>query len=75
MLESLFNKVSFLIKKSLQHRHLPVNIANFLRTPILKKSCERLLLSVRRSDKFLSTPFVSKTATYDSFQRHKNSII
>ena len=75
MPESLFNKVSFLITKILQHKCLPVNIANFLRTPILKKICEGLLLSVRRSDSFLSTPFVSKTTTYDSFQRHKNSII
>ena len=50
VLESLFNKVSFLIKKRLQHRCLPVNIANFLRTPILKKICERLRLSVPRSD-------------------------
>ena len=58
MLESLFNKVCFLIKKGLQHRRLPVNIANFLRTPILKKICEWLFLSVRRSDSFLSTPFV-----------------
>ena len=52
VLESLFNKVIFLIKRILQHRSLPVNIANLLRTPILKKICERLLLSVRRSDKF-----------------------
>ena len=27
----------------LQHRLFPVNIAKFLRTPILKKICERLL--------------------------------
>ena len=32
MLESLFNKVSFLIKKGLQHRHLPVNFEKDLRT-------------------------------------------
>ena len=42
MLESLFNKVAGLkacifIKKRLQHRCFPVNIAKFLRTPILKK--------------------------------------
>ena len=30
-------------KKRLQHRSFPVNIAKFLRTPILKKICERLL--------------------------------
>ena len=42
MLESLLNKVAGLkacifIKKRLQHRCFPVNIAKFLRTPILKK--------------------------------------
>ena len=49
MLESLFNKVADLqpcnaIKKRLQHRCFPVNIAKSLRTPILKIICERLLL-------------------------------
>ena len=39
-LESLFN----FITKRLRHRYFPVNIAKFLRTPILKNSCERLLL-------------------------------
>ena len=47
--------VSFLIKlqalspvtllKRLQHRCFPVNIVKFLRTPILKNICERLLLN------------------------------
>ena len=32
------------IKNRLQHRFFPVNIANFLRIPILKNICERLLL-------------------------------
>ena len=39
MLESLFNK------KRLHHRCFPVNIMKFLRIPILKKICERLLLN------------------------------
>ena len=48
MLESLFNKVPCLqvcnfIKKRLQHRCFPVKFAKFLRTPILKSICERLL--------------------------------
>ena len=48
MLESLFNKVAGLktcnfIKK--RQRCFPVEFAKFLRTPILKNSCERLLLS------------------------------
>ena len=49
VLESLFDKVAALlacnfIKKRLQHRCFAVNIAKFLRTLILKKICERLLL-------------------------------
>ena len=32
------------IKKRLQHRYFPVNIAKFLRTSTLKNICERLLL-------------------------------
>ena len=32
------------IKKRLQHRFFPVNIVKFLRPPILKNICERLLL-------------------------------
>ena len=41
MLESLFNKVGGLeaynfIRKRLQHRYFPVNIATFFRTDILK---------------------------------------
>ena len=47
VLESLFNKIAGLetcdfIKKGLQHSCFPVNIAKFLRTPILKNICERL---------------------------------
>ena len=49
MLKSLFNKVEGLkacnfIKKKLQHRCFPVKFTNFLRIPILKNNCERLLL-------------------------------
>ena len=51
MLESLFNKVaglqpSNIIKERLQPRCFPVNIAKFLRTPILKNICELLLLLI-----------------------------
>ena len=47
-LESLFKKVAGLkvrnfIKKRPQHRCFPVNIAKFLRLPISKNTCERLL--------------------------------
>ena len=47
--ELLFNIVSGLedssfIKKRFQHKYFLVNIAKFLRTPILKNICEWLLL-------------------------------
>ena len=49
VLESLFNKVAELkackfIKKKLQRRCFPVNIAKFLRAPILKNTWEWLFL-------------------------------
>ena len=37
------NRRSKTLVKRLQHRCFPVNIAKFLRTPILKNICERLL--------------------------------
>ena len=48
-LESLYNKATSIeicnfIKKRLQCRCFPDNIAKFLRTPILKNFCEKLLL-------------------------------
>ena len=51
MLGSLFNKVADLqtcnfIKKRLQHRRFPVNIAKFLRTPLSKNICKRLPLNI-----------------------------
>ena len=50
VLESLCDKVAVLkackfTKKRLQHKRFPVKFTNFLRTPILKKICEGLLLS------------------------------
>ena len=49
VLKHLFNKVAGLqacnlMKKRLQHRYFPINIAKLLRTPILKNICEGLLL-------------------------------
>ena len=49
VLESLFNKAAGLktfdiIKKRLQHRYFLMNNAKFIITPILKNSCEELLL-------------------------------
>ena len=53
MLKSLFNKVAGpeacnFIKKKLQHRCFSVKFAKFLRTPILKNICERLLLILQK---------------------------
>ena len=53
MLESLFNKAADLqicnfIKKRFQHRCFPVIIEKFLRIPILKNICERLLLFIQK---------------------------
>ena len=42
-MESLFNKVAVVIKKRLEHKCFPVNIAIFLRTNTLKNICECLL--------------------------------
>ena len=39
-----WSKVVGLIKAGLQHMCFPVNIAKFLREPILKNICERLFL-------------------------------
>ena len=51
VLESLFNKVAGLqpcnfIKKRLQHMCFPVNIAKFLRTPILRNICKQTVASI-----------------------------
>ena len=49
MSESIFKKVAGLqgnyIKRRMQHRCFPVNNAKFLRTPILKNICIKLLLA------------------------------
>ena len=44
--DDTFCKACYFIKKRLQHRWFPTNIAKFLRTPILKDICERLLLEM-----------------------------
>ena len=43
--ENAFSPANF-IEKRIQHRYFPVNIAKFLRTPILKNICERLFLHI-----------------------------
>ena len=46
--------VDALQKKACQHRCFNVNVAKFLRTPILKNICERLLLKISTSETNLS---------------------
>ena len=41
-----------LFKKKLQHRFVPVNITNFLRTSVLKNICEQLLLTLQDLSKW-----------------------
>ena len=74
-LESLFNKAAGLeacnvIKKRLQLWCFPLNIAKFLRTPILKNICERLLLRVPKptSCLFLYPLETSKNESLRYFQ-------
>ena len=40
-------RVCNFIKKRIQHKYFPAKLAKFLRTPILKNICERLLSSTR----------------------------
>ena len=54
------------IKKRLQHRCFPVKFAKFLRRPILKNSCERMLLIVPQSAR--DTP-VRKTCSKLKMER------
>ena len=54
VLQFLYDKVAGLktcifIKKTLQQKCFPVNIAKFLKAPILKNICERLLLLKNRA--------------------------
>ena len=59
VLNSLFKKVAAqvykFIKKRLQQRCFPVNIANILLTLILKKICERLFLNKFNTNKTYTT--------------------
>ena len=54
------------IKKRLQHRCFPVNIAKFLRTPILKNICEQVFLKPVFSPglPFLITYILAQIGTY-----------
>ena len=69
VLESLLKKLLAcnFIKKRLQHTCFPVKFTKFLRTPILKNSCERLLLqteSFKWNNSYNSTAIIIKTSIY-----------
>ena len=68
MLESLFNKVACqkacnFIKKRLQHRCFPVNIAKFLRTPLKKIFEEHLNLRAGLALTATSFPVLAEDLT------------
>ena len=69
VLESLFNKVACLrvcsfIKKRLQHRCIPVKLAKFLKTSILKNICEQLPLKIGTLQKKLFTDIFRKIMNF-----------
>ena len=70
VLESLFKKVASLkacvfIKKRPRHRYFPMNNAKYLRLPILKNICERLLFDCFNGS-LLHGPEGSKSRLYDN---------
>ena len=74
VLEFLFKKVAGLkacnfIKKLPQHRCFPVNIAKFLRLPISKNTCDRLLFDCFNGS-LSHGPKVSKSKFFDGI-RHQ----
>ena len=69
MLDSFFNRVLRLqvcnfIKKRLQRRCFPVNIATFSKTIVLKNICERLLLNFSKKKKLF---FLSSWENFEMF--------
>ena len=78
MLEFLFTKITglkgcSLVKKRLQRRCFPVNIAKFLRAPILKKIGERMLLYKKLNElihdepKFVPVKMLQSEPTTEGF--------
>ena len=71
VLESLFNKIPGLqvykcIRKRLRHRCFHVNISEFLRTPILKDICERLLLNFVDSVELITESWTNNRKNRDA---------
>ena len=51
-------------KKRLQHRYFPMKLTKFLRTPILKNTCERLLLGFKQQIFYRHSPSLTFTILY-----------
>ena len=73
MLESLFNKVANLkacsfIKKRLQHRCFPVNIAKFLRIAFFIEHFRRLLLT---NEKYANEKYTNEKNTNENYTNEK----
>ena len=69
---SLFSKVAGLkacefIKRRLQHRCFPMKFTKFLRTPILKTICGRLLLDLEKKVSVLITTARSTSAIFQNY--------
>ena len=63
------------IKKRLQYRSSPVNIAKFLRAPVLKNICERLLLNDGNSLSWIESWEPPLIAQYDPQPRRIKRLI
>ena len=73
VLEAIINKgaglqASNFIKQRLQHSYFPVKFAKFLRTPILKNICERILLQFFSHDSMFII-YVADLSTKKKMQR------
>ena len=53
-----------LIKKGLQHRYFPMKLTKFLRTPISKNTCERLLLGFKQQIFYRHSPSLTFAILY-----------
>ena len=78
VLKSLFNKVAGLkacsfIKKRLQHRCFPVNIAKFLRAPILKNILSHFAKSLSHFNENVNTSEFTKNCTSSAFKENKTN--
>ena len=73
MFPRVIDKAWSIIKKRLQNKCLPVNIAKFLRTPNLKDICERLLLKKGCSDTLRSKFYFMLLMFFYTPWNHQNT--